>query len=144
MEKLEKKEAVAPTRKLNFQYNGSDLYDSFELKQMSFQLNEAIQISKASSPVYQEMTHKLNKAIKGSNASSPGYVFHLNSPFYRRHLNRIYKQSTKTPRRISSPQVPDRRERRRETREKGFVARLWFKVKRGLLGKKHESEEGRN
>ncbi|ESW27245.1 hypothetical protein PHAVU_003G185900 [Phaseolus vulgaris] len=144
MENLEKEEAeTTPTRRLNIEYNGSDLYDSFEFKQMTLQLNKAIQTSKASSPTYQEMAHKLNKAIQGSNASSPSYVFHINSPFYRRHLKRIYKQNTKTPRRISSPKVPDKRACTRGPREKGFVTRLWFKVK-GLLGKKHESVEGIN
>ncbi|KAJ1421835.1 hypothetical protein SESBI_13473 [Sesbania bispinosa] len=149
MENLEKEEVVASTRKLNFQYNGSDLYDSFEFKQMTIQLNEAIQTPNASSPASQEMKHKLNKAIQGSNASSPAYVFHLNSPFYRRQLNRIYRESNRTPRRISGPQVQDKQACRRGTREKGvtekgFVTRLWLKVKRGLFGKTHESEEGRN
>ncbi|KAG4932561.1 hypothetical protein AAZX31_17G074900 [Glycine max] len=145
MENLEKEEAVTPTRRLNIEYNGSDLYDSFEFKQMTLQLNEAIQTSKESSPAYREMTHrhKLKKAIQGSNGSSPSLVFHLNSPFYRRHLKRLYKESTKAPRRISSPQVPDKPTCVRGTREKGFVTRLWLKVK-GLLGKKHEGEEGRN
>ncbi|KAK7265846.1 hypothetical protein RJT34_33470 [Clitoria ternatea] len=144
MENPKKEEAVAPTRRPNFQYNGSDLYDSFEFKQMTLQLNEAIQTWKGSSPSYQEMTQKVNKVIQGSNASSPAYVFHLNSPFYRRHLNRIYRESTKTPRRISSPQLTDKRACRREIKEQSFVTRLWLKVKRGLLGKKHETEEGRN
>ncbi|CAJ1944171.1 unnamed protein product [Sphenostylis stenocarpa] len=146
MENIDKEEAVTTTttaRRINIEYNGSDLYDSFEFKQMILQLNEAIQTSKASSPTYQEMAHKLNKAIQGSNASSPAYVFHINSPFYRRHLKRIYKQNTKTPRRISSPKVPDKRACTGGTRERGFVSRLWLKVK-GLLGKKHESEEGIN
>nr|KYP55460.1 hypothetical protein KK1_001672 [Cajanus cajan] len=112
---------------------------------MTLQLNEAIQTSKASSPTYQEMKHrhKLNRVIQGSNGSSPSLVFHLNSPFYRRHLKRIYRQSTRAPRRISSPKLPDKRACERGTREKGFVTRLWLKVK-GLLGKKHESEDGRN
>lgn len=141
----ENEEAVTPTRRLNIEYNGSDLYDSFEFKQMTLQLNEAIQTSKESSPAYREMTHrhKLKKAIQGSNGSSPSLVFHLNSPIYRRHLKRLYKESTKAPRRISSPQVPDKPTCVRGTREKGFVTRLWLKVK-GLLGKKHEGEEGRN
>jgi hypothetical protein len=137
-------DVVEPTRRHNFQYNGSDLYDSFEFKQMTIQLNQAIENSNASSPACQEMKHKLNKAIHGSNALSPAYVFHLNSPFYRHHLNSIYKQSNKTPRRISCPQVEDRQACGRGTGEKGFVTRLWLKVKKGLLWKKHEGEEGRN
>lgn len=147
MENIEKKKAVDSTQRLNFQYNGSDLYDSFEFKQITIQLNEAIQTSNASSPASQEMTHKLNKFIRGSSASSPARPFHLNSPFYRHHLNRIYKESSKTPRRISGPQpqeVPDKRTCRRGAREKGFVTCLWMRVKKSLFGKKHESGEGRN
>ncbi|KAL2322096.1 hypothetical protein Fmac_026475 [Flemingia macrophylla] len=143
--KQEKEEAVTPTRRLNIEYHGSDLYDSFEFKQMTLQLNEAIQTSKASSPTYQEMKHrhKLNKAIQGFNGSSPSLVFHLNSPFYRRHLKRIYRESKKAPRRISSPKLPEKGACERGTREKGFVRRMWLKVK-GLLGKKHDTEEGGN
>lgn len=135
---------MAPTGRPNFQYNGSDLYDSYEFRQMAIQLNEAIQNSNASSPASQVMTHKLNKAIQGSSASSPAYVFHLNSPLYRHHLNRMYKESNKASRRISGPQAPDKQACGRGTREKGFVTQLWMKVKKGLLGKKHETEEGRN
>ncbi|CAI8610110.1 unnamed protein product [Vicia faba] len=181
---------VEPTRRHNFQYNGSDLYDSFEFKQMTIQLNKAIENSSASSPACQEMNHKLNKTIYGSGASSPelydsfefefkpttiqpnkafenssasspacqemkhklnktihgsgtsspAYAFHLNSPFYRHHLNRIYKESNKTPRMISCPRVEDKQASGRGIREKGFVTRLWLKVKKGLLWKKHESE----
>lgn len=134
-------DVVEPTRRHNFQYNGSDLYDSFEFKQMTIQLNEAIENSNASSPACQEMKHKLNKAVRSSSASSPAYVFHLNSPFYRHQLNRIYKKSNKKPRRISCPQVADKQACGNGTREKGFVTRLWLKVKKGLLWKKHESEE---
>ncbi|WJX95581.1 hypothetical protein P8452_76883 [Trifolium repens] len=56
----------------------------------------------------------------------------------------IYKQSNKTPRRISCPQVEDKQACGRGTGEKGFVTRLWLKVKKGLLWKKHEGEERRN
>ncbi|KAG5027944.1 hypothetical protein JHK85_011895 [Glycine max] len=72
--------------------------------------------------------HKLKKAIQGSNGSSPSLVFHLNSPIYRRHLKRLYKESTKAPRRIFSPPVPDKPACVRGIREKGFVTRLWLKV----------------
>ena len=92
---------------------------------------------------FEKKTTDVNKAIQSSNASSPSYVFHINSPFYRRHLKRIYKQNTKTPRKISSPKVPDKRACTQRAREKGFVTRLWLKVK-GLLGKKDESDEGIN
>lgn len=146
MEKLDKEEIEAPTKRINFQYNGSDLYDSFEFTQMTKQLNKAMLVSNASSPASQEMKHKFNKAIHGLNASSPTYAFHLNShlnsPIY--HLNHICRESNKTPRRISGPQVPVKQACGRGTREKGFVTRLWMKVKNGLLGKNSEGEEGRN
>ncbi|KAK7388885.1 hypothetical protein VNO78_23712 [Psophocarpus tetragonolobus] len=144
MESLEKEEAVTPKGRLNIEYNGSDLYDSFEFKQMTLQLNKAIQTSKESSPTYKEMRHrhKLAKANQGPNGSSPSHMFHLSSSFYQHHMKRIYRENTKTPRRISSTKVPEKRERTGGTREKGFVTRLWLKVK-GLLGKKHENEEGR-
>lgn len=135
MENLEHEEPVTPTKRLKFQYNGSDLYDSFEFREMTQQLNKAIQTSNASSPAYKEMTHQLNKAIKGSNASSPAYATHLNSRLYQRQLNRIYKENSKTPRRVLGPQVPDERACGGGTREQGFVSRLWLKVK-GLLRKK--------
>ncbi|KAK7292178.1 hypothetical protein RIF29_07934 [Crotalaria pallida] len=135
MENLEHQGPVTPTRRPNFQYNGSDLYDSFEFRQMTQQLNKAIQTSNASSPA-----HHLNKAIRGSNASSPFYVFQLNSPFYQRQLNRIYREnSTPPPRRILGPRAPDKQACGIGTTEKGFVTRVWLKVK-GLLKNKNESE----
>ena len=134
MEVPEKDQPVIKT-----EYNGSDLYDSFELREMTYQLNKAMikASNNALSPTYQEMKYlQLNKAINGgSNPSSPAFVFHLNSPFYRRHLNRIYKESANTPRRISRPQsVADKKVgSRRGIRARSFVSRLWMKVKQGLL-----------
>lgn len=131
MKSQEKEDVVEPAKRYNFQYNGSDLYDSFEFKQMIIQLNKAIENSNASSSASQQMKHK-HKAILGSSASSPAYAF------YRHRLNRIYKESNKTPRRISCPQVADKQACEIDASEKGFVTGLWLKVKRGLLWKKHQ------
>lgn len=115
-----------PINKLTPQHEGSTLYDLFELR---------------------AMTRQLNKAIHGSNVSSPPpYIRHLNSPVYRLGLDRIYRESTKTPRRIScSPSanaVIDKRMGMKHTRVDtgGFVTRLWKKVKQGLLRNKKRKE----
>lgn len=144
MEIAEKEVRTTPTGKINIQYNGSDLYDSFEFREMTHQLNNAMQISP--SPAYQEMRKKyqMNKAIQGPNAMSPSYLFHLNSPLYRHRLNRIFKESARTPRRISGQKAADKGAGRRGTRVKGFVARLWMKVKQGLMGNNQESDARRN
>ncbi|MED6206036.1 hypothetical protein PIB30_023253 [Stylosanthes scabra] len=122
----EEEPPVAPTRRLNLQYNGSELYDSFEWRQMTHQLNKAIHNLNAD---------PTNKVIQGVSASSPAYIFNLNSPLYRHQLNFLYRESTKTPRRISGPQVPEKRACGRGTRIESFVTRFWVKVKRGLFGK---------
>lgn len=145
MENTEKEVTATPTERFNIQYNGSELYDSFEFREMTHQLSKALQASSPS--YYQEMMkhHMQQKGIHGSNASSPAYIFHLNSPAYRRRLNQIYKESAKTPRRISGQKVADKGAAdKRGTRVKGFVARLWMKVRQSLLGNNQESEVRRN
>lgn len=104
---------------LSPKHDGSTLYDSFELR---------------------AITHQLNKAIQASNVSSPPYLCHLkNSPCYRQQLGRIYKENAKTSRRASSSlpacAVLDKRMSMADTNEGsgGFVTRLWKKVKQGLL-----------
>ncbi|KAI4343940.1 hypothetical protein L6164_011228 [Bauhinia variegata] len=139
----EKDEPVAHAGKKNLKYNGSDLYDSFELQEMAHQLNKAIQASNASSSAYQDMKFPLSKAIQRSNASSPSYVFNLNSPLYLQRLNRIYQEGAKTPRKISHRQVPQKRAGKTARTVAGFTRRLWMKIKQGLLGKS-KSGEGRN
>ncbi|KAI4335922.1 hypothetical protein L6164_014518 [Bauhinia variegata] len=116
----EKDQPVARTGKINLKYDGSDLYDSFELR---------------------EITYQLNKAIQGSNASSPSYPLNLNSPFYRHQLNRIYREGAKTTKRISHQQIPDKSACRSGTAVAGFATRLWMKVKQGLQGHKQDSDE---
>ncbi|XAR49993.1 hypothetical protein NMG60_11004190 [Bertholletia excelsa] len=112
---------VSPVWKLspNHKHGGSILYDSFELK---------------------AMTKQLNKAILGSNAPISPYSYYLKSAFHRQRLDRIYREGANGAGRISS--------RRRDDNvavdakcPKGFVARLWKVVKRGLLrsGQKQEA-----
>lgn len=111
--------------KLTLQHEGSTLYDSFELR---------------------AMTRQLNKAIHGSNLPSPPYIRHLNSPLYRLRLDRIYKESAKTPRRISCSQSTDAVVNKRTGMKYttvdtgGFVTRLWKKVKQGFLRNKQRKE----
>jgi len=117
---------VSPINKLTLQHEGSTLYDSFELR---------------------AMTRQLNKAIHGSNVSSPPYIRHLNSPLYRLQLDRIYREGAKTPRRISCPQSTNAVVDKRTGGMKysgvdtgGFIMRLWKKVKQGLLRNKQRKE----
>ncbi|KAJ7956450.1 putative ATP-binding cassette sub-family D member 4 [Quillaja saponaria] len=113
----EKAQPVSPIVKINIQHNGSELYDSFELR---------------------AMTHQLNKAIHGSRASSPAY---LKSPIYQHHLDRLYRGNAKSPRRILYSQ--NKKECEKGTREstRGFMSQLWMKVKQGLLRKKQKADE---
>lgn len=112
--------------KVSPKHDGSTLYDSFELR---------------------AITHQLNKAIQASNVSSPPYLCHLkNSPFYRQQLGHIYKKNAKTSRRASSSlpacAVHDKRMSMADTNEGsgGFVTRLWKKVKQGLLRNKQKKD----
>ncbi|KAI9117145.1 hypothetical protein K1719_011311 [Acacia pycnantha] len=127
---------TSPTRRINIQFNGSDLYDSYEFRQMTHQLNMVMQAS--SSPAY--VRDKMKKVVEGSNAASPSYLFRLNSPLYRHQMNRIYRESARTPRKISGQKAADKGPCRRRTRVKGFVARLWMKVKQGFLGSNGETD----
>lgn len=94
--------------------NGSTLFDSYEL---------------------QAVTHQLNKAMQGTTGS-PTYINYIKSPFYRQRLGQIYKENAKTPKKIVCSQAPfsdiDRKVNMRAS-TRGFVARLWKKVKKGLL-----------
>lgn len=107
---------ASPIWRLSPRHNGSTLYDSFELRAVTQQLNRAIQGSKAS--------------------SSPHYMHCFNSPFYREGLDRIRKASIKTPKRILCSQVScaTTRDRKPSTGStKGFVSRAWNKVKEGFV-----------
>ncbi|KAL6318685.1 hypothetical protein AAG906_001158 [Vitis piasezkii] len=111
-----------PIWRLSPWHNGSTLYDSYELK---------------------AVTHQLNKAIQQAStaASSSPYVSHLKSPFCRQRLDSIYKQATKTQRRISGGQAPHDRNPS-AGRARGFVTRLWKKLKQGLFRSKQKNESG--
>lgn len=95
-------------------HNGSNLLDSYEL---------------------QAITRQLNRAIRVSNGHSSPHSFHLKSPFYLHRLDRIYKENSKTSKKISSSKknggVGDSRIEAKGTR--GFVLRLWNKVRCGLV-----------
>ncbi|KAM3751310.1 hypothetical protein ACB098_04G099300 [Castanea mollissima] len=119
---------LSPIKKLKLSYthDGSTLYDSFELR---------------------AITHQLNKAIQASNVSSPPYLCHLkNSPFYRQQLGHIYKENAQTSQRASSSlpahAVLDKRMSMAETNKGsgGFVTQLWKKVKQGLLRNKQKKD----
>ncbi|PON68950.1 hypothetical protein PanWU01x14_092670 [Parasponia andersonii] len=99
-------------------YKGSSLYDSYEL---------------------QAVVHQLNKAIQGSKAFSPPYIYNLKSPFYRKRLNRIYRENRESPKTLtcsnlsSSTTLDDITSNRGAWMvTRGVVTRLWEKVKRGL------------
>lgn len=89
--------------------HGSNLYDSYEL---------------------QAVTKQLNRAIHGGPFSP--YSYYLKSPFCRKGLNRIRRENANTPKTISCARLDgDLKASTRATR--GFVLRLWKKVKHGFV-----------
>ncbi|KAA8542533.1 hypothetical protein F0562_023685 [Nyssa sinensis] len=95
-------------------HNGSTLYDSYEL---------------------QAVTKQLNRALNGSNGPLSPYSYYLKSPFYRQRWDHIFKENSKTPKRIKcSNAALDVKASVGGTR--GFVMRLWKKVKRGFTRSK--------
>lgn len=122
-----------PTRnpfwRLSPWHNGSVLYDLYELKAVTHQLNKAIQQASAAT----------------APTSSPPFASHVNSPYCRQLRDSIYKQNTKMQRRISSGQVvaavacdgsPS------AGGAKGFVTRLWKKLKQGFFRSKQKNDTG--
>lgn len=103
--------------------NRSTLYDSYELR---------------------ALTRQLNKAIQGPHASSPPYYVHrLKSPVYRRCLKSMHKESVKSPRRIASSKFghPAKLEQKpRADASRGLVTRLWKKIRQGWLNNRHGAE----
>lgn len=97
-------------------YNGSNLLDSYELK---------------------AITRQLNRAIRASNGASSPRSFYLKSPFHVNRLKQMYKENAKA-KKISCPRTSDRvRESTKESEgSRGFMLKLWQKVKRGLIGGK--------
>lgn len=110
-------QTLKPIIRLSPRHNGSTLLDSFEIR---------------------AVTNQLNKAIQGVNASSPTFTSFMKSPFYSRHLSSIYKENPKTPKRITCSKfgrvhIPSSSTTGTGQASRGFVSRLWQKVKRGLL-----------
>jgi hypothetical protein len=104
--------AVSPILKLSPKHGGSTLYDSFELRAITHQLNKAIQGSK--SPFYHQQLDRI----------------------------RIHRENVKTPRRISLSARDNKKMSMTDTSEGsgGFVTRLWKKVKQGLLRNKQKKD----
>lgn len=103
---------VNPIRKLSLRSNGSTLYDSFELR---------------------AMTHQLNKAIQGSSMSSLPYMHHLKSASWCRQIERINSKSTNTSGAISCTQsthafLDERKTRSCSAGRGNIISRLWKKV----------------
>ncbi|KAL9156083.1 hypothetical protein ABFS82_09G049200 [Erythranthe guttata] len=108
---------ITPIWKLSPKHNvvvsssSSNLLDSYEL---------------------QAITKQLNRAIRASNGQSAPRSPRLLSPFYLHRLDRIYKQNSNKSKKISS----SKRNSESTTEVKGtrgFVLRLWNKVKQGFL-----------
>ncbi|TQD76948.1 hypothetical protein C1H46_037514 [Malus baccata] len=78
---------ISPVWRLSSSHNGNTVYDSYE---------------------FRAVTHQLNKAILSSKASlSPLYMYCFNSPLYRQGLSCIAKRKAKTPKRaITEDQKP--------------------------------------
>lgn len=110
--------SISPIWKLTPRHNRSTLYyDSFELRAVARQLN---------------------KAIQGTNVSSP--------PFHRRQLDRIHKERN-IARKVLTYQpgcsALDKKPSMKSTNQptKGFVARLWKKVRKGLFRNDHKQHQ---
>ena len=111
-----------PIWRLSPWHNGSSLYDSYELKAMTHQLNKAVQQASAAA------------------SSSPYVSGHLQSPFCRQRLDSIYKQNTKNQKRISGGQAAiDRNPSAGPASARGFVIRLWKKIKHGIFRSKQKN-----
>ncbi|WCJ35872.1 hypothetical protein M5689_017099 [Euphorbia peplus] len=100
--------------RLSPQHNGSTLYDSYELR---------------------AVTDQLNRAMQNLNSTSPSFMTYLKSPFYGRRLNRIYKENGKTQKLLfkDCSHICDGE---RTNKIGGLIRRLWKKVKRGLISHK--------
>ncbi|KAL7098950.1 hypothetical protein ACP275_09G051100 [Erythranthe tilingii] len=105
---------ITPIWKLSPKHNGgSNLLDSYEL---------------------QAITKQLNRAIRASNGqSSTPRSPRLLSPFYLHRLDRIYKQNSNTSKKISSSKQNSKCTTTEVKGTRGFVLRLWNKVKQGFL-----------
>ncbi|KAL8514469.1 hypothetical protein ACS0TY_013545 [Phlomoides rotata] len=103
-----------PASRLSPKHNSSNLLDSYEL--------EAV-------------TKQINRAILASNGLSTPRLLQLKSPFYLHRLDKIYKENSKTPKKILSSKKNGRvNEGTIEGKgTRGFMVRLWKKVKQGFV-----------
>ncbi|KAK8604565.1 hypothetical protein V6N13_099501 [Hibiscus sabdariffa] len=91
--------------------NGSDLYDSYELR---------------------AVTYQLNKAMQRSSCSSPAYLCYLKSPFYSQCLSRGNTKKVLCSH-LTCATIHRNASNRTKGATRGFAAKLWDKVKQGLL-----------
>ncbi|KAK8323070.1 hypothetical protein V6Z11_A12G212600 [Gossypium hirsutum] len=119
-----------PATRLSPRNNGSSLYDSYELR---------------------AVTYQLNKAMRQPSGSSPAYLCYLKSPFYSqcnengsRHRSFLMRCDRVTLKSENSRKVLcshltwatiniNARNRRTKEVTRGFAAKLWNKVKQRLL-----------
>ncbi|OVA00769.1 hypothetical protein BVC80_9083g61 [Macleaya cordata] len=109
------KPLTTPIWKLSPRNGGSTLYDSYELR---------------------AVTQQLNRTIRCSQTCSSTYPSQLKSPFvpFERRLDRIYKENAKTPKRVvCSRSVGGAISKAKLGKTKSFIPRLWKKVKRTFL-----------
>ncbi|XVF08990.1 hypothetical protein REPUB_Repub07fG0051600 [Reevesia pubescens] len=111
-------QTLNPISRLSPRDNGSTLYDSFELR---------------------AVTYQLNKAMQRSSGSSPAYLCYLKSPLYSKCLDGVNREYSRAPKRVLCSHLTcatiNRNACNRRTKEvtRGFAAKLWNKVKQGLL-----------
>ncbi|KAL4347086.1 hypothetical protein GQ457_17G017420 [Hibiscus cannabinus] len=96
---------------LNPRNNGSDLYDSYELR---------------------AVTYQLNKAMQRASCSSPAYLCYLKSPFYSQCLSRGNTKKVLCSH-LTCATIDRNASNRTKGATRGFAAKLWDKVKQGLL-----------
>ncbi|KAI5569006.1 hypothetical protein POPTR_012G066250v4 [Populus trichocarpa] len=104
--------------------SGSTLYDSYELR---------------------AVTNQLNQAMQGYNGA-PNLLSFLKSPFYSQRLDRTYRQNSKSPKGITYPKLAhvsfDRKASTTGTKSASgsLVSRLWQKVRKELSRTKQTSK----
>lgn len=117
-------QTLKPIFRVSPHVSGSTLYDSYELR---------------------AVTNQLNQAMQGCNGSQNLLSF-LKSPFYSQRFDRIYRQNSKSPKGITYPKLAhvsfDRKASTNGTKSasRSLVSRLWQKVKKGLSRTKQTSK----
>ncbi|XWS37290.1 hypothetical protein CRYUN_Cryun19dG0030400 [Craigia yunnanensis] len=110
-------QTLNPISRLSPRNNGSNLYDSYELR---------------------AVTNQLNRAMQRSSGSSPAYLCYLKSPFYSQCLDRINRENSRAPKKVlcshlTCATINRNASNRRKEVTRGFAAKLWNKVKQGLF-----------